>query len=963
MKQQHPSIIYNFFLIIVLMLFGKYSFAQQEECLSSVLHKKLMTNNLVYANNFAKNESILKQTIAQIKSGNKSINNTTYRIPIVVHVIHLGEAVGSGTNISDAQIYSAMRTLNDAYRKKAGSPFDANGVDTQIEFCLAQKDPLGNSTTGIIRVDGSSTSDYATEGVTSSGTNNETMIKALSKWDNTKYYNVWIVSEIDGNDGGAGTQGYAYYPGAPASLDGTIILYNSFGYDPTGTLGYNLKSYTNYNITFIHEMGHALNLYHTFEGDGTGSACPSNSNCAIDGDEICDIPPHKRSTSTCLADNTVNPCQSGSTAADYQHNYMDYSSDDCQNMFSADQSTRMNAALTSGPRASLVTPTNLTNCGCDIPVVLFSASPTNPCPGMPVQFTDESLNFPTSWSWTLTGGSPASANTETPTSTYNTAGAYNVTLQVTTAGAVTKTVTKSAYINPVASATLPFTENFEAATFPPTGWASINPDAPDAGWGNLGAHGWERRPATGNTGSTNGCAAMDCYNYNLSGTQVDDLIMKPVSLMNMATSTMTFKVAYEHYPNSVNYDSLRVFVSTDCGNTFPDTVYANGGETLTTTGSSSGSSSQFTPSSASEWRTETVNLDAYVGQSIIIKFSSYSKYGNDMYLDDINITGTSAAASASISIISDDADDIICMGDTITFTATPTNGGTGPTYQWKVDGNNVGTGATYSTSTLTSGQAVTCIMTSNLSGVTNNPATSNTVTITVNPLPLINAGSDDTICSGDTVQLNASGGSVYLWSTGDLTSSVLFAPNDTATVSVIGTDVNGCSDSDSLMIFVTPLPTTPTITQNGLVLTSSASAGNQWYMNSSAISGETNQTYTVTQIGDYWVVVTESNCSSLPSDTINVLSTEVEEIKNSYNLNIYPNPNNGNFVINFNTISKGDYKITLTNMLGQIVYKDVVNDFEGSYSKQLNIAEYGKGIYTISLSNDKKETVRKIIVY
>src|SRR5690606_23592856 len=103
--------------------------------------------------------------------------------------------------------------------------------------------------------------------VTSGPGANEQAVKDLSRWPNNRYYNIWIVSEIDSNNAGAGIQGFAYFPGAPSNIDGAVMLYNAFGYDPTMLLGYNLKSYTNRNTTATHEMGHALGLYHTFQGD------------------------------------------------------------------------------------------------------------------------------------------------------------------------------------------------------------------------------------------------------------------------------------------------------------------------------------------------------------------------------------------------------------------------------------------------------------------------------------------------------------------------------------------------------------------------------------------------------------------------------------------------------------------------------------------------------------------------
>lgn len=97
------------------------------------------------------------------------------------------------------------------------------------------------------------------------------------------------------------------------------------------------------------------------------------------------------------------------------------------------------------------------------------------------------------------------------------------------------------------------------------------------------------------------------------------------------------------------------------------------------------------------------------------------------------ITPCVVNTTAGVSIALTGGANPTCTGSSVTFTATPTNGGTAPVYQWLVDGVNVGTNAsTYSTSSLTSGQVVTCVMTSNLPGVTGNPATSNAITITVN---------------------------------------------------------------------------------------------------------------------------------------------------------------------------------------------------------------------------------------
>ncbi|MDF2437055.1 MAG: hypothetical protein K0Q95_1431, partial [Bacteroidota bacterium] len=332
-----------------------------ERCKSAVLHHQLMQSDPQYAARIQADEAQIRQIAS---SGQRS--GGIYTIPVVVHVLHKGEAVGTTTNISDAQINSAIANLNDCY-SGAGSYL----TDIEVQFQLASRDPFCAATTGIVRVNASSTSDYATNGITSS---NETTIKALSRWPNSEYYNIWIVSEIDGNNGGSGTQGYAYFPGASSTYDGAVILYNSFGYDPNGTIGYTLKSYTRHNATANHELGHAFNLYHTFEGDdadddGVADQCPTNAVCATDGDQCCDTEAHNRDDGDCGS--TGSSC-TGQSLVNVVQNIMAYSSDVCQVMFTADQKTRMRAAISTS-RASLLTSPAL------LPVTGSSPSVTKLC--------------------------------------------------------------------------------------------------------------------------------------------------------------------------------------------------------------------------------------------------------------------------------------------------------------------------------------------------------------------------------------------------------------------------------------------------------------------------------------------------------------------------------------------------------------------------------------------------------
>ena len=158
------------------------------------------------------------------------------------------------------------------------------------------------------------------------------------------------------------------------------------------------------------------------------------------------------------------------------------------------------------------------------------------------------------------------------------------------------------------------------------------------------------------------------------------------------------------------------------------------------------------------------------------------------------LTITEAAAgtlTASASIALTSGTNPACAGSSLTFTATPTNGGTAPTYQWTVNGTNAGTNsATFTTSTLASGDVVKCVMTSNLSGVAGSPATSNAITVTINT-PTV-----PTVSQSGYV-LTASAGNSYQWYLNGTAISGATSASYTATQSgdytVAVTSAGGCS--------------------------------------------------------------------------------------------------------------------------------------------------------------------------
>lgn len=312
-------------LILTLIQLANVALGQVKSCGHDHKHDSLVMHDPRFSRSLWLLEKAVEQQMAVPL---EERTETVYTLPVVVHIIHEGEPIGTGSNISDAQVFSAITALNNDFRKVAGTVGFGDGVDIGIEFCLASRNPQGQPTNGIVRVNGSSVPLYAEQGIESAGGSgaNEEAVKALSTWPRTNYVNIWIVNEIENNDAGSGVQGYAYFP-FNNPVDGIVVLYNAFG-----TVG-NLKSYTDMNRTLTHEMGHYLGLYHTFH---TTTSCAAETDCTVSGDRVCDTPVTVSQTFC------STPACSGTQQVE---NYLDYTPESCQNMFTQGQKTRMRTTL------------------------------------------------------------------------------------------------------------------------------------------------------------------------------------------------------------------------------------------------------------------------------------------------------------------------------------------------------------------------------------------------------------------------------------------------------------------------------------------------------------------------------------------------------------------------------------------------------------------------------------------
>jgi hypothetical protein len=321
----------------------------------------------------------------------------------------------------------------------------------------------------------------------------------------------------------------------------------------------------------------------------------------------------------------------------------------------------------------------------------------------------------------------------------------------------------------------------------------------------------------------------------------------------------------------------------------------------------------------------------------------------------------------------------VCEGTSVTFTATQVNGGT-PVYQWFQNGNSVGTNLPTYTCIPSNNDQVYVIMTSGLTCVTNNPATSNIITMIINLLP----GAAGTIsgpidvCDGET-GVNYSVAPIpdalsYTWSvppgativagnnTPDIT--VDFSPGaNSGVITVFGT--NACGNgpvSPDLLVTVNPIPPTPIVTASGQDLHSSAPSGNQWYYNGSVIPGATGQDYFATQSGWYWTIVTLNNCSSDTSNHVYISGVSIEEKTAGANFMVYPVPNNGCFTVSITLPSEDIYNIIIYNDLGAQIFQLRDVRVKKELRKVIDLRPLPNGKYLIVFSGIERRVVSKILV-
>lgn len=569
-----------------------------------------------------------------IISGELLDDNLVVSIPVIFHIVHNGEEPGTRSNLSSEQIYSQLEVLNEDFRKKAGTPgFNVNpvGADIGIEFCLALVDTMGNllAEPGINRIDRNTAGFQAPPYIKDYS---EEIIQPFTQWDPTQYLNIWVAELENGTAGWAqspdssGLPGLAHSGGSPLT-DGIVLCHTCVGREGSAL------SPTNYGRTATHEIGHWLGLFHIW--GVTDQGCSD--------DDFCDDTPN--------AAGPLRGCPTNGISCSHENmigNYMDYSDDECMSIFTLDQRARMRTALSLSPRRRELIRSLACKSPSRAPEAAFSALIRESCAGASIFFQNRSRYNPSNYTWNFPGGIPQSSTEENPEVSYPSPGIYSVELTVSNQFGTNSYIQESfvTITNSGGDVTV-FSEDFEQGL---QHWETENPDE-KIGWA----------PIQLSEQQDYGKAAfINLYDYTSKEAR-DALISPVINLSSYRDCKLHFEYAYQPF-DIESQDSLLVYISTDGGQEFPHKIYAvaeNGSGNFATLPPSG---KEFFPEQNSDWCSTLgqekscieLDLSAFNGEDQVrIKFETFNGFGNNLFLDNISISGLCNLKTSTIPDISD----------------------------------------------------------------------------------------------------------------------------------------------------------------------------------------------------------------------------------------------------------------------------------------------------------------------
>lgn len=595
-----------------------------------------------------------------------------------------------------------------------------------------------------------------------------------------------------------------------------------------------------------------------------------------------------------------------------------------------------------------------------VPKAQIQSSTTIACPNTQVQFFGNSTaGSGFSYKWYFTGGNIDTSTLQNPQVTYTTVGTYDVSLVVKNANG-TDSITLKNYINIGPNGTeVIFSRDFETGSLATMGFTIDNPDTSTT---------WNIATVNSSRLGTK-ALRMPFYSYNKVG-QRDGLITPVIDLTNNWGATLTFDHSYRRQ-SSTKIDSLIIYGSIDSGKTFPYRLAAyaeNGTLNFATKGDIA---SSFGPSSSTDWCYEslagseckTIDLTGFEGQrNFRIKFEAYNGYGNNLYIDNMSVRAFCSQYNTSKPVASFRNDDTaFCLPKLVQFMDSSKNFAT--SRKWYFEGGlpSFSTEKNPSVSYTTAGQYDVKLVVGNQYGE-DSLELNNYIIAESAPIIDITAGKT-TLCPGEGTTMIATGAKDYLWSpvfaiNTIYNDTVNVAPPYTNTYNVLGTSINGCTGTKSITITVLAGLGTVGITKVGdsLIASNSKAISFQWLLNGAEINGEIGKSFRPTAQGNYAVRATDSlGCQNTSANYYNASGISVGEVNGEDKLTIYPNPASKQLFIS--GLEAGQpTTVTITDIAGRRVMELLLE------TNQLDIATLTPGVYFVTLGQNGRHTVKKLLV-
>ncbi|MEP4533913.1 MAG: M43 family zinc metalloprotease [Cyclobacteriaceae bacterium] len=601
--------------------------SQTQEQFSQWLHKKSKLNTT---------QSLFSEFFGEKKAAE------IYELPIVFHIIHTGQSIGAGYNLSDERIIDQVDRLNKDFRRlnddadNTPSEFLDVAVDTEIEFVMARQDPEGRPSSGITRTEVSQTSFKTSE---------IDILTSLIQWPPEDYINVYVLNLESYL--GLGMFPFSDEGGLKNEIenlretDGVYIRYTYFGFNDSED---DNLAFTSYGRTLTHELGHYLGVLHTFHGGctSTNDYCadtPALSNSTLNINESCgDIP------------NTS--CESGERPM--VENYMDYTDDVCMNLFTQDQKERMRTVLQYSPRRkSLLSSPALelpvlvnndmgireirsplkTDCSNEfipsIQVRNYGSNDVNSFKisvkqnGQIIEVRDFNIAL-TPDELEIVSFSPMTITSEDFTDI-----SFEVIEVNDVADGKNTNNIQNITINPGETTVLPYMQSFDndVAFLARTQLNEVSQ--------------WQVVTAADSV-ALNQAAGLAFYEFedDINYGVKDFLYTDVLDVSSLNSALLTFKYAYSGRISGEYLDELIVAISTDCGSTFEpkNYLFQRKGNSLISTSKTDVS---FVPTSVFDWEQVDINITSYLEyDNIQIAFIGVNGGGNNLYVDDIQVNSS-----------------------------------------------------------------------------------------------------------------------------------------------------------------------------------------------------------------------------------------------------------------------------------------------------------------------------------